>query len=120
MIQLINQDKRVSPIKMNANAELPALCYTFATHYEEITMVQVSFRIDEETKSEAEHTLEEIGLSMSSALTIFLKKVAREQRIPFELNVDPFYSEENMAHLRAAKARMDTTGGTIHEVNYDD
>ena len=28
---------------------------------------------------------------------------------------DPFYSEENMAHLRAAAARMDAGGGVEHD-----
>lgn len=41
-----------------------------------------------------------MGLSMTAAFTIFATKVVRERRIPFEINADPFYSEENMAHLR--------------------
>lgn len=36
---------------------------------------------------------------MSAAITIFLKKVARERRIPFELSADPFYSESNIKYL---------------------
>lgn len=38
-----------------------------------------------------------MGMSMTTAFTIFATKVAREQRIPFEINVDPFYSEANMS-----------------------
>ncbi len=36
---------------------------------------------------------------MSSAISIFLTKVANERRIPFEVSVDPFYSDENIAML---------------------
>ena len=36
---------------------------------------------------------------MSAAITVFLKKVGREHRIPFELSVDPFFSESNMSYL---------------------
>lgn len=36
---------------------------------------------------------------MSSAFTIFAKKVSREKRIPFDVSVDPFYSESNIRHL---------------------
>ena len=33
---------------------------------------------------------------MSTALNIFIKKVIREKRIPFDVSIDPFYSESNM------------------------
>lgn len=65
----------------------------------EIYMTQISLRVDEEVKQNAEKTFNDIGLSMSTAINIFLKKVARENRIPFELSADPFYSRENMAEL---------------------
>ncbi len=38
-------------------------------------------------------------MNMTTAITIFAKKMTREKRIPFEVSVDPFYSESNMAHL---------------------
>ena len=62
-------------------------------------MAQVSFRIDEDVKKSAEQVLDEIGLSLSAAITVFLKKVVREHRIPFELTADPFYSESNIKYL---------------------
>ena len=36
---------------------------------------------------------------MIAAFTIFAKKVGREKRIPFEVSVDPFYSESNIRYL---------------------
>ncbi|MDE7098188.1 MAG: type II toxin-antitoxin system RelB/DinJ family antitoxin [Ruminococcus sp.] len=60
---------------------------------------QVSFRIDEDVKKNAERALDDMGLTMSAAITVFLKKVGREHRIPFEISADPFYSESNMRHL---------------------
>lgn len=60
---------------------------------------QVSFRIDDEVKQNAESVLNDLGLTMSAAITIFLKKVGREHRIPFELVADPFYSENNIRYL---------------------
>jgi len=45
-----------------------------------------------------------MGLSMSAAFTIFAKKVGREKRIPFEVCVDPFYSESNMRYLEQKMA----------------
>lgn len=54
-------------------------------------MAQINLRVDDELKRGAERTLNEIGLSMSTAISIFLKTVVRENRIPFELSADPFY-----------------------------
>ncbi len=34
-----------------------------------------------------------------TAFTIFAKKMRRERRIPFEVSVDPFYAESNIAYL---------------------
>lgn len=62
-------------------------------------MAQINFRVDDDIKRSAERTLNDIGLNMSTAITIFLKAVVRENRIPFELTADPFYSKENMDEL---------------------
>lgn len=62
-------------------------------------MAQINFRVDDDIKRSAERTLNDIGLNMSTAITIFLKAVIRENRIPFELTADPFYSKENMDEL---------------------
>lgn len=80
-------------------------------------MAQISLRVDDDVKFEAEETFKEIGLSMSAAINIFLKKVARERKIPFELSADPFYSEKNMARLRKAVADLNAGKGTIHQVD---
>ena len=81
-------------------------------------MAQISMRVDDEVKRNAERTLNEIGLSMSAAINIFLKTVARENRIPFELSADPFYSKENMAELekRAADVRSGKSILKEHEL----
>ena len=63
-------------------------------------MAQVSFRVDDDIKKKAERTFDDIGISMSTAINIYLKAVVRENRIPFELSADPFYSDENMSRLR--------------------
>ena len=63
-------------------------------------MVNVNFKMDADVKKKMESACAAMGLSMSAAFTIFAKKVGSEWRIPFEISADPFYSEENMAHLR--------------------
>lgn len=78
-------------------------------------MVQINFRIDEDVKENAEAVLKEMGLSMSSALTMFLTKVARERRIPFEINADSFYSNENMLELRNRIESINNGTSTLKE-----
>ncbi len=61
--------------------------------------VNVNFKLDPNVKKSMEQACNELGLSMSAAFTIFAKKVAREKRIPFDVSVDPFYSESNIRYL---------------------
>lgn len=81
-------------------------------------MTQVNFRIEEDIKSNAEKALKDMGLTMSTAITMFLVKVGREKRIPFEINADPFYSADNIAELerRAANLRNDNSVLKEHDL----
>lgn len=78
-------------------------------------MAQISLRVDDDVKRNAEAAFDDIGLSMSTAINIFLKKVARERRIPFELSADSFYCESNMAHLRRGISALNAGKGVEHE-----
>lgn len=82
-----------------------------------MAQAQISLRVDEDVKREAERALNDIGLSMSAAINVFLKKVAREQRIPFELSADPFYSESNIRYLE--KVVSEINAGTAKLVEHD-
>lgn len=62
-------------------------------------MAQVSFRIDDKIKRDAEQVCDDIGISMSAAITIYLKRLGKERRIPFDLVADPFYSSKNIEVL---------------------
>ena len=53
------------------------------------TTVQVNFRVDDAIKRKADIILNGIGISMSSALNIFLRQVVARQAIPMELRYDP-------------------------------
>lgn len=63
--------------------------------------VNVNFKLDADIKKNMEQVCAELGLSMSAAFTIFARKVCRERRIPFELSIDPFYSDSNMRYLES-------------------
>ena len=60
----------------------------------------VNIRMDENLKKEFEYVCDELGMSMSTAIIIYAKKMAREHRVPFEVSADPFYTEKNIAAIR--------------------
>ena len=82
-------------------------------------MAQISLRIEDDVKKMAEQACADIGMSLSTAINIYLKKLGREKRIPFEVAVDPFYSQENMARLKESAAQMEAAGSTVHEADFD-
>ena len=82
-----------------------------------MAQTMVNFRMDEDLKKDMEQACKEMGLSMTTAFTMFATKVSREKRIPFEVSVDPFYSESNMNYLRSIVA--DIESGKAHLVQHD-
>ena len=62
-------------------------------------MAQIYLSIDDDVKREAEQVCEDMGMSMSTAVNIYLKRLGRERRIPFEVMAEPFWSSENAAIL---------------------
>lgn len=82
-----------------------------------MAQTMVNFRMDEDLKKSMEKACADMGLSMTTAFTIFAKKVARERRIPFEVTADPFYSESNMNYLRKVISDIET--GRANLVEHD-
>ena len=83
-----------------------------------MAQVLVNFRMDADDKKGMEEVCKELGMSMSTAFTIFAKKMRRERRIPFEVAIDPFYSEANLAHLERITSQIDAGEAklTSHEL----
>ena len=82
-----------------------------------MAQVLVNFRMDAEDKKGMENVCKELGMSMSTAFTIFAKKVRRERRIPFEVSVEPFYSDANMAYLARVTSEIDS--GNVNLVTHE-
>ncbi len=49
------------------------------------TMHTISARIDSKLKAQAETLFDQLGMNMSTAITVFLKQVVRLRKIPFEI-----------------------------------
>ena len=51
--------------------------------------IQVTVLIDEELKREAEQLFAKFGLSLNTAINLFLKQCVQIGRLPFEISQDP-------------------------------
>ena len=79
-------------------------------------MSQISLRVDDNVKRQAESVCAEIGMSLSTAINIYLKRLGRERRVPFDVSADPFYSDANVAVLRS---RINDVNNGDNLVSYD-
>lgn len=80
-----------------------------------MAQTMVNFRMDEDLKKSMEQVCKEMGMSVTTAFTIFATKVSREKRIPFEVAVDPFYSEANIARLKKAVEAVESGKAKLTE-----
>jgi DNA-damage-inducible protein J len=80
-----------------------------------MSQVLVNFRMDEEDKKGMEEVCKELGLSMSTAFTLFAKKMRREKRIPFEVSIDPFYSKSNISYLHRVISEIESNNAKLAE-----
>ena len=78
-------------------------------------LVLVNFRMDEEDKKGMEEVCKELGLSMTTAFTLLAKKMRREKRLPFEVSIDPFYSDSNISYLHRVTAEIDSGRAKLAE-----
>lgn len=66
----------------------------------------VNIRTDKNVKEHAEQIFNELGLSMSSAINMFLKTTIRENGIPFALKLD-IPNEETAAAITEGKKLLE-------------
>ena len=65
------------------------------------TMNTISARIDSKLKTQAETLFDQLGMNMSTAITVFLKQVVRLREIPFEIALDT-PNDESVAAMTEA------------------
>ena len=72
-----------------------------------MSQVLVNIRMDEDLKKSMEKICQTLGMNMTTAFTIFAKKMTREKRIPFEVSIDPFYKDNNIAAIDEAVRQIE-------------
>ena len=82
------------------------------------TMLHI--RVDDEVKTQATEALAAMGLSMSDAVRIFLKRVVNDQAFPLELKVPNAETraamEEARAMMKARQARFESADALFDEL----
>ena len=66
----------------------------------------INFRLDKNLKEELDILCDEIGITVTTAFTIFAKKFVS----------DPFYSANFLERLKKSIEQLENKGGTIHEI----
>lgn len=75
-----------------------------------------SVRMDSDVKKQLDEFCALVGMNTTTAFNLFARAVLREQRLPFEITTDPFYSESNLAHLRRGVAALNNGRGVEHDI----
>jgi DNA-damage-inducible protein J len=65
-----------------------------------MAQTNLTIRIDEDIKRDAEILFNRIGLTISSAINVFFRQAIREQSIPFELKpYDDYYTGDRLERV---------------------
>lgn len=70
-----------------------------------------TMRVDSTLKSQTEDVLNELGLSMSGAVTMFFKQIVREQAVPLNLSLRPRHADVYSELLEAQTERLNGSRG---------
>jgi DNA-damage-inducible protein J len=65
-------------------------------------MAQLNIRLDDPVKEQAEALFDQMGLTMSAAITLFLRQVILRGAIPFKISAygDPLHNPANISRIK--------------------
>ena len=72
-------------------------------------MAQINFRIDDETKRQAEELFSQMGFTMTSAIMVFIRQSINDQSIPFKVS-----ARNAVYHEKLLEAKRDWENGRKH------
>ena len=75
----------------------------------------VNLKINSEVKEQAQELFSNLGMSLETAVNVFLMQSIRENAIPFKISGDPFYSAENQKYLREVIAGIESGKSELKE-----
>ena len=75
-----------------------------------------TLRIDDKLKADCDTVFADLGINMTSAITLFLKQVVRTRGIPFEISCMPYVINDRIED-KLAEARADVAAGHLKPMN---
>jgi DNA-damage-inducible protein J len=83
-----------------------------------MTQTTFSVRMDSDVKKQLDEFCGNVGMTTTVAFNMFARAVLREKRLPFEVTteIDPFYSDTNLAHLRRGITALNSGQGIAHDL----
>ena len=81
-----------------------------------MSQATITARLDENDKARFDAFCSNVGLTTSGAINLFVNAVLRENRIPFEIEQDPFYSQQNIEYLKKSLKELREGKGKPHEL----
>ena len=88
-----------------------------------VKSTNLNIRIDKEVKSQAESLLSEMGMSLSTAVNIFIRQLIRDGSIPFIISVDKNNAGTyNLQHIRQklAEAEIQFNDPVVKRLDVDE
>lgn len=81
----------------------------------------VQFRIDDDLKFEATAICDKLGIDLSTAMRMFLKRTVMENGIPFPMTLDktynPAYALQAVKEMNAQAAQAGVSDLSLEEIN---
>jgi DNA-damage-inducible protein J len=80
--------------------------------------INVTLRMDEQLKKQADELFSDFGLTFNAAMTMFVKQSVREQRIPFEItrNTNSIVMASNDALASVSKQLIEQNKAAYEEL----
>ena len=94
---------------------IDTVCIFFEVVCMAMASTTLQVRLPVKLRDEASETLEEMGLDLPTAIRLYLTKVVKTRRIPFELEADPVV--EVVQVDEALQGRMDRIGAARKKVD---
>ena len=64
-----------------------------------MAMTSINVRVNEQDKIWFDNFCDDMGMTISTAINMFIKAVRRDEKIPFELARDPYFTGANMRSI---------------------
>ena len=96
------------------------ILYLQIHNYIAMAQTSLTFRVDDSLKKKFDSLCDEFGLTSTAALTVFMKAVVRERKIPFEVKTRSEYETRSQAMAAFERMREDAAHSGLQGMSLDE